>query len=120
MRVNNNNKNNNNRPNKGTKFSKQCKMDNINYFFTFFFFQDLLNIESDSTFEEHFYKFRVKVRDLEQRRVEPLKRAYDGVHSLPALLHVLELYQGISRREYIKVGGREGLRSRYDTCIPRS
>ncbi len=45
----------------------------------------------------------MKVRDFERRLVEPLKRAYDGAHSLPALLHVLELYEGISRREYIRV-----------------
>jgi len=79
--------------------------------------QDLLNIESDSSFEEHFYKFRLKVRELEQRLVVPLRRAYDGAHSLPALLHVLELYQGISRREFIKVRRRWQWRAGIVVCI---
>lgn len=67
------------------------------------FLQDLLNTEPDSSFEEHFYRFRVKVKELEQRLVWPLKQAFDEAPTLSALLRVLELYQGICRRESIKV-----------------
>ena len=65
--------------------------------------QDLLNVEPDSSFEEYFYKFRVTVKELEGRLVHPLKQTFDRATTLPALLRVLEMYQGISRRDAIKV-----------------
>ena len=65
--------------------------------------QDLLDLEPECSFEEHFFHFRSKVKDLEQRLVPALKRAFDTASSLPAQLRVLEMYQGISKRDAIKV-----------------
>ena len=62
-----------------------------------------MNIEPDCSFEEHFFHFRTTVKSLEQRLVGVLARALDDAPSLPAQLRVVELFQGICRREQIKV-----------------
>lgn len=66
--------------------------------------QDLLNFEPECSFEEHFFHFRLKVKSLELLLVLPLQNVFDGASSLPGQLRVLELYQGIVKRDVIKVG----------------
>lgn len=65
--------------------------------------QDLLNLDPDCSFEENFFHFRSKVKDLEQFLLPALNRAFAGAPTLQAQLRVLELYQGISRRDSIRV-----------------
>ena len=54
-------------------------------------------------FEEHFFHFRLKIKELEKRLVPALKRAFDSAPTLLVQLRVLEMYQGISKRDDIKV-----------------
>jgi dynein heavy chain len=62
-----------------------------------------LNLESDCLFEENFFHFRSKVKGLEQFLMPALNRVFASAPTLPAQLRVLEMYQGISRRDNIKV-----------------
>ena len=70
----------------------------------YLFVQDLLNLDPESPFEEHFFSFRSTVKALEKQTVGCLVRAFDSAPSLPARLRVLEMFQGISKRDCIKVG----------------
>ncbi len=65
--------------------------------------QDLLNLDSDSHFEECFFVFRSKVKNLEGQMVGSLVSVFAGAPSLPAQLRVLELFKGVARRDNIKV-----------------
>ena len=65
--------------------------------------QDVLNLEPDCSFEENFFHFRSKVKGLEQFLVPALNRAFVSAPTLQAQLRVLEMYQGVSRRDNIKV-----------------
>ena len=73
--------------------------------------QDLLNLEPESSFEEKFFLFRSTVRPLERRLAAALKHIFDHCPTLMAELRVLEMFQGVCRRETIKV--REQTRDIY-------
>ena len=65
--------------------------------------QDLLNLEPESSFEEKFFLFRSTVRPLERRLAAALKHIFDHCPTLMAELRVLEMFQGVCRRETMKV-----------------
>ena len=66
--------------------------------------QDLLSLEDDSSFEEHFFHFRSSVKGFERQLVDTLDQILDHTPSLQAKLRVLELFQGVFKREAIMVG----------------
>ena len=76
----------------------------------FSFSQDLLSLDSDSSFEAAFFQLRSSVRVLEQRLVEALKEAFALCPTLSAELKVLEMFPGVTKREAIQVR-RKSVRS---------
>lgn len=62
-----------------------------------------MSLEADCSFEEHFFHFRSAVKSFEKQLVGALKQTLDDTASLQAKLRVLEMFQGMFRREAIKV-----------------
>lgn len=65
--------------------------------------QDLLCLDAECCFEEHFFRFRSSVKSFESQLGETLDGILDHTPSLPAKLGVLEMFQGVFRREAIMV-----------------
>jgi hypothetical protein len=63
----------------------------------------LLSLEPDCSFEEHFFHFRSSVKGFEKQLVGCLDQILDHTPSLPAKLRVVEMFQGIFKRDAIKV-----------------
>jgi hypothetical protein len=63
----------------------------------------LLSLEPDCSFEEHFFHFRSSVKGFEKQLVGCLDQILDHTSSLPAKLRVVEMFQGIFKRDAIKV-----------------
>ena len=68
-----------------------------------FLCQDLLSLESDCSFEERFFHFRSSVKGFEKQLVGCLDQILDHTPSLLAKLRVVEMFQGIFKRDAIKV-----------------
>ena len=77
----------------------------IRYCYDIYFLQDLLSLEADSLFEEHFFHFRSSVKGFEKQLVVTLKQLLDHTPSLQAKLRVVEMFQGVFKREAIMVSG---------------
>jgi len=70
---------------------------------TFYSLQDLLNLESESSFEEKFFLFRSTVRLLERRLAAAVRHTFNQCPTLMAELRVLEMFKGMCRRDAVKV-----------------
>lgn len=56
-------------------------------------------------FEEHFFHFRSSVKGFEKQLVVTLNKLLDHTPSLQAKLRVVEMFQGVFKREAIMVSG---------------
>ena len=70
---------------------------------TFYSLQDLLSLESESSFEEKFFLFRSTVRLLERRLAAAVRHTFNQCPTLMAELRVLEMFKGMCRRDAVKV-----------------
>ncbi len=62
-----------------------------------------MTLEPEGRFEETFFEFRSTIRSLEQRLVGVLQSWFDLCPTVLAELRVLELFQGLLRREAVQV-----------------
>ena len=65
--------------------------------------QDLLSLEPECRFEEKFFQFRSTIKSLEHRLSSVLQQTFDQCPTLEAELRVLEMFQGVSKREAVQV-----------------
>ena len=68
---------------------------------TFYSLQDLLSLESESSFEEKFFLFRSTVRLLERRLAAAVRHTFNQCPTLMAELRVLEMFKGMCRRDAV-------------------
>ncbi|KAJ1184768.1 hypothetical protein NDU88_001571 [Pleurodeles waltl] len=63
---------------------------------------DIFIIDRNNPFEKAFFDFRIVIKDLEHRLAGILRVSFQQCHTIGAQLRLLEVFEGISRRELIK------------------
>ncbi|XP_069470025.1 uncharacterized protein [Ambystoma mexicanum] len=63
---------------------------------------DIFTIDRNNPFEKAFFDFRIIIKDLEHQLAGILRISFQQCHTIGAQLRLLEVFEGISRREIIK------------------